>query len=375
MSMFRYLEKPEQISDYLGSLKFEAVVAIDFEASSLFTYKEKICLAQISTRDEVAIVDALSSPRALKALGPVLADPKIEKIFHGGDYDIRLLKKEYGFEISNIFDTMPAAQLTGREKVGLAALLEENFQVNTDKKYQRSDWTARPLSADQLAYAALDVEYLIQLKELLENELKALGRHAWAMEEFQLLEAVAPTERKQPWCRDVKGARKLPPEQLGRLQSLLEMREIAAESWDRPSFKTISNSVLLAWAENPPKNRKEIEDNPSVGRKAKRTLCDKILYAVENPKDISNDARNRPAPGQAYEPLNADQEKRLKKLKKARTETSRQLGIDPGLLVNTATLERLARKEPDQIAEEMTLCMKKWQLEAIGEALRDSIRL
>lgn len=377
MPMFNHLKTAEEIAGHFKSLRSEPIVALDFEASSLFTYKEKICLAQVSTESEgktnTAIIDALASPQALEELGPILANPHIEKIFHGGDYDVRLLKKEYSFDVRNIFDTMTASQLAGREKVGLAALLEEHFQVNTDKKHQRSDWTARPLSAEQLAYAALDTEYLIKLKRILESELIALGRMSWAKEEFKLLEGITPTERKQPWCRDVKGSKGFSVRELSRLQALLEMRELVAMDWDRPPFKVISNAALLAWAENPPSNRKEIEDAP-VGSKVKKNLYVKILDAVNKTNDISEDVRFKNNQKTAYAPMDGNQEKRFKLLKKARVEVSEKLRIDPGLIVNSATLEQLARKEPDEVVNEMKLRLKSWQIEAIGDSLKEALK-
>ncbi|MBE0617031.1 MAG: ribonuclease D, partial [Proteobacteria bacterium] len=240
---YTFLEEPARIAEQLTALRSEPLLALDFEADSLHSYREKICLAQVSTPDRNAVIDALIGDRALTPLGEVLADEEIHKVFHGGDYDVRLLKKGYGFAIRNVFDTMIAAQLAGRARVGLAALLEEEFGVHVDKKYQRADWSARPLGPELLAYAALDTAYLLPLKERLEAELDRLGRTPWAEEEFRLLEAVTPAADRTPWCLDVKGASRLPPRQLAVLQALLEVRETAAESWDRPPFKVLSTEV------------------------------------------------------------------------------------------------------------------------------------
>ena len=121
------------------------MVALDLEADSLHSYREQICLVQVSTPAGNAILDPLAAPEVLPGLAPLLADPAVRTILHGGDYDVRLLKREQGIEVRNLFDTMIAAQFTGRERFGLAALLEEHFGVRLDKRHQRADWSRRPL--------------------------------------------------------------------------------------------------------------------------------------------------------------------------------------------------------------------------------------
>lgn len=363
-----FLSDPDQISACLASLRGEPLVALDFEADSLHSYREKICLAQVSTPAGNTVIDPLAGPQALDGLGVVLGDPGVRKVFHGGDYDVRLLKKGYGFAVRSLFDTMIAAQLAGRPKVGLAALLEAEFGVRLDKKYQRADWSVRPLGPELLAYAALDTAYLLALQERLEGELGRLGRSAWAEEEFRLLEGVEPAPERGPWCLDVKGAGRFTPRQLAVLQELLVVRETEARLRDRPPFKVLSAEVLLAWAQKPPKSRREVLETPRAGTSVLQRLAPEILAAVERAQALSDEECPRPtfAP---RDPLDGVQEKRLKNLKRARTEASARLGIEPGLLVNSATLERLVRLGPDEAAGAVPQLLKAWQREAVGDEL------
>ncbi|MEW6488290.1 MAG: HRDC domain-containing protein [Thermodesulfobacteriota bacterium] len=366
---YTYLRTPPELAAYLAALRDEPLVALDFEADSLHSYREKVCLAQVSTPAGNTVLDALAGDRVLEGLGPVLADPGIRKVFHGGDYDVRLLKRGYGFAVRNLFDTMIAAQLVGRQRVGLAALLEEEFEVALDKKYQRADWSERPLGPELLAYAALDTAYLLALAERLNAELARLGRREWAAEEFRLLEAVEPGPERGPWCLDVKGAGRFTPRQLAVLQALLEVREAEARQRDRPPFKVLSAEVLLAWAQKPPASRREVLETPRAGAGVLQRLAGEILAAVERALALPDDACPRPS-FSPRPPLDAAQEKRLKGLKKVRAEASARLGIEPGLLVNSATLERLARLPPEEAAGTLPGQLKAWQEEAVGEALR-----
>ena len=148
---YRYISEPAAAEEAFRSLAAEKEIALDLEADSLHNYREKICLVQISSPSENIIVDPFACREAFHVLESLLGDAGIRKVLHGSDYDIRLLKKDLGCGVRNVFDTMVAAQLTGREQYGLAALLEESFSVSLNKKHQRADWSVRPLTEDLLA--------------------------------------------------------------------------------------------------------------------------------------------------------------------------------------------------------------------------------
>jgi ribonuclease D len=370
---YRFLADRTAIEEHLRGLRGEPVLALDLEADSLHSYREKVCLVQVSTPQGHAVLDPLVSREALRELGPLLADPGIEKILHGGDYDVRLLKKDYGFEVRNLFDTMIAAQFTGRGQFGLAALLQEHFGVTLDKRHQRADWSARPLSEDMLAYAALDTAYLIALRARLGEELARLGRTHWVREECELLVAVEPAPERRPWCLDVKGASRLRGRDLAVLQALVELRDGAARERDVPPFKVFSNQVLLDWVARPPASRREVLETPGANKGALGRWAPAVLEAIGRARALPP-GEWPSLPPSSFEPLTGAQERRLKRLKRAREEVAATLALPPGLLVNSATLERLARKDPDEGAASLPVALKAWQREVLGELLVQALR-
>src|SRR6476659_9125312 len=176
-----YLDQPAAIDRFLDEISHVQELALDTEGASFHRFLERIYLLQISTRDRSAIIDPLpiGSP---EKLGKLLLDRNVETVFHDADYDLRLLHQDYGWHVTNIFDTRIASQLLGIKSFGLAALLEQFFDVKLDKKHQRADWSLRPLTQGMLDYAAQDTRYLLDLRDELKVKLEKLGRWEWARE-------------------------------------------------------------------------------------------------------------------------------------------------------------------------------------------------
>ena len=143
----------EALAALVARLRDEAVIAFDTESNSFHVYRERVCLLQVSTRTGDWVVDPLAVDPA--PLGEVLCDGR-ETVLHGADYDVRCLHREWGWRLPRLFDTMAAARRLGRVGLGLSALVEQQFGVRLSKSFQRADWGRRPLSADQLTYAAFD---------------------------------------------------------------------------------------------------------------------------------------------------------------------------------------------------------------------------
>src|SRR6478672_3787868 len=182
-----YLDRVEEVGRFLSEISDVKELALDTEGASFHRFLDRIYLLQISTRERSAILDPLPIGSPAK-LGDLLQSKDVEVVFHDADYDLRLLHQDYGWHVTNIFDTRIASQLLGIKSFGLAALLEQYFDVKLDKKHQRADWSMRPLSADMLEYAAQDTRYLLALKDKMSAELERMGRMEWAREEFGLLE-------------------------------------------------------------------------------------------------------------------------------------------------------------------------------------------
>jgi ribonuclease D len=367
------LDTVPAVREYLLTLASSPALAIDVEADSLFSYQEKVCLVQISTPAANAILDPLAAREGLQALGPLLADANIRKVFHGGDYDIRMLKKDFGFAVHNVADTMIAAQLVGRAKFGLAALLCEEFGLELDKGYQRANWAYRPLDPQHLRYAARDTAYLLELWQRLRAELVQLERLEWAEEEFRLLEDITPAPAREPTCFDVKGSNRLPPRVLCILQNLVQVRDQAARAWDRPLFKVLSDQVLLDWAQSPPRRRDQVLRTRAANRGILGRLAPQVLDAVQ--KGLATPEADCPHRNSTpFTPMSHAQRTRLARLKQVREEAALELALAPGLLVNSATLEKMAYLPPPEGVALMETALKRWQQQVLGERLRAAMK-
>ena len=221
-------------------------LALDTEADSMHHYREKVCLIQLSFGGRDLLVDPLAGVD-LAPLRPVLVDPGTRKILHGADYDIRILHRDYDLEIVGLFDTMIAARLVGERAFGLSALLEKFLDVKLDKKYQRADWSRRPLTPEMESYALCDTRYLEPLARILEERLEQLGRGEWAAEEFRRLENVRWAAERGPegLLQRLKGVQALDRRQLAVANELVLLRDETARRRDQPLFRVMRDEVLL----------------------------------------------------------------------------------------------------------------------------------
>jgi ribonuclease D len=245
------------LAELAETLAGEPVIALDTESNSFHVYRERVCLIQISSRTRDWVVDPLSTdPRPL---GPVLATASA-LVLHGADYDVRCLKREYGFTLPGLFDTMVAARRLGRAGLGLSALVEQHFGVRLAKDYQRSDWGRRPLTAEQVSYAALDTHFLLPLHDLLVRELNDRRMVDDAWQESARVAAVEPRPKvfdPEGWRR-VKGARDLDAAGRAILRALWIAREDRASALDRPPFKVMPEQTMLEVARRKPRSEVEL---------------------------------------------------------------------------------------------------------------------
>ncbi len=241
---YTLVDNPETLQQLLDCLNEYDIAALDTEADSMHHYATRLCLIQITVGQSNWLLDPLAGldisavfkTRAMQTL-----------LLHGSDYDLRLLFQTYGFSPRIIFDTMLAAQLLGKEHLGLSNLVEEYFGIHLKKDNQKADWTIRPLPEDMKNYAVHDTVYLHDLVALLGEELKASGRFLWLMESCaQRIEhaRVAPLLKEEPWR--ITGSHHLPPRSLNILRALWEWREREAEALDRPPYKVMAPDLMLA---------------------------------------------------------------------------------------------------------------------------------
>jgi ribonuclease D len=370
----RLIQSQPDLERLLKQLSQETLLAVDTEAASFHRFIDRVYLLQLSSREETAIVDPLAVS-SLDSLGEVLANPAVEIVFHDADYDLRLLGQEYGLRATNLFDTRIAAQLLNEEGVGLAALLEKYLGVRLDKKYQRADWSARPLTGEMLEYAASDTRYLPSLRDILKARLLERGRWEWAEEEFALLSAVRrePAEPDEPGYLRMKGAKALRGRSLAVLREVFQWRENQARSSDRAAFRILNNEPMLLIAKSPPREINQLKAirgiSPEQAERRGRDIIAAVERALSLPeRDLPKLERpRRPAPDPAFDA-------RLERLKAARNSLAQRYQLQPGVLCPNGTLEAIARVNPhssDELARIREL--RRWQLREFGSSLLEAL--
>jgi len=267
------------IASLVEVLSAEPVIAVDTESNSFHVYRERVCLIQVSTRSADYVVDPLATDPRL--LGTVLARAR-SVVLHGADYDVRCLKREYGFQLPGLFDTMTAARRLGRAGLGLSSLVEQHFGVRLAKDSQRSDWGRRPLSADQVSYAALDTHFLLPLHDLLSRELAERGLVEHAHEEFARIASVEPRPKvfdPDGWTR-LKAARGLDARGRAILRALWIAREERASALDRPPFKVMPEQAMVEVARRRPGSPDQLLRIPGISQVVVRRMGEAVLEAV-----------------------------------------------------------------------------------------------
>ncbi len=256
----------------------EPAVALDTESNSFHVYRERVCLLQLSTREADYVVDPFAVD--VRPLGAALAGREV--VLHGADYDVRCLKREFGWTLPRLFDTMAAARRLGAPQLGLAALVESHYGVRLAKDHQRSDWGRRPLSGEQVRYAALDTHFLLGIHGRLRGELEARGLDQAARREFEQIAAVEPRPKvfdTEGW-RGLKAARGLDPAGREVLRALWIARERRASEIDRPPFKVLGEHAMAEIARRRPADAEALGRISGVTPNVLRRMGDDILGAV-----------------------------------------------------------------------------------------------
>ena len=233
------VESESHLATVVDDLRKTDRVAVDIESNGFFRYHERICLVQISAGETAFIVDPLTIDD-VRPLGDLLADSSVEKIFHASGYDLRSFDRDWGFKVSNLFDTLVAAAFVGAEQLGLQSVVKEYTGVilPKDRKLQRSDWTLRPLSSEALTYAASDVVHLLRVRDAISEQLKKLSRLSWVQEESRMMQKVRHTQPNRELAfLSAKGSRELDGRGLAILRSLFEFRERRPCAWTAPCSK------------------------------------------------------------------------------------------------------------------------------------------
>jgi len=323
----------------------EPAVAIDLEANSLFAYREQVCLLQFSTAAGDYIVDPLAG-LDLSRLGDLLANPKVEKIFHASEYDMILLKRDHDWHICNLFDTMWAARILGYKNMGLAWFLREFYGVEVSKKYQKANWAARPLSPDLLAYAQTDTHYLLRLRDDFVVRLEEAGCMDEAREIFaHQAEVRLPEQGFDPdgfWA--LRGARDLSPEQMAILKGLYFFRDDEARRRNQPAFKVLNNEALVAMAKAVPQTAEELAAIRGIGPRNLDRYGSQLLRVIRKARQEAPPPRPARKPRQDPGVL-----ERFERLSQWRKERAVARGVESDVIISRETMWSIARDNPNSL--------------------------
>ncbi|UCC26479.1 MAG: HRDC domain-containing protein [Gemmatimonadales bacterium] len=372
-----YIDSPDRARDAVGELGREPSLALDCEAAGFHRYSDRLCLVQISTpagRD--LIFDPLRVDLS-DLLRPLLEDPGRRLVMHGGDYDFRLLDRDLGIRPRGLFDTQVAASLLGLPGLGLAALLEEHFEVRLSKKYQRADWAKRPLERGMLEYAAADTRYLHPLSARLADALEDTGRLEWAEEECRAMEEIRWVEDQpeDPVVR-VKAARRMSPREVERLRTALDWRDEIARGQDRAPFRVSPDAALVDVAVSPPASVHELSARKGMNSRVVQSWGQDLVTRLREIDEKDDSAlRGYPPPTRRGPGRPAPEVEELAEvLKRERNRTAEELGLDRGVLLSNNLLLEIVRAAPASRDELLGVeGVRQWQVEVLGDRLLSAL--
>lgn len=362
-----HVTQDSQLADALALLEPSAAVALDTEFMRERTYFAKLCLVQLATESAAVVIDVL----ALSDLRPLLKfiyEPQRLKVFHAARQDLevisqaceRLIPDQLPIVPANLFDTQIAAGLIGLPgQIGYADLLNRMLNVKLAKDMTRTDWSKRPLSVEQLQYAADDVRYLVPLYQHVRDELERQSRLDWLREECATLEdaELYRTLPDEAWQR-LKGAQQLQPEQRAALKSLAAWREARAIEKDKPRGWILSDEALRDLSEALPDQLSQLAGIRDLPEGVVTKSGDVILQLIADSKHLA--AHETPANDFRPTPQQMGHVSRLMRKMRLIAEDN---GIAPELLMPKRHVERLVYFNKREFFE------SGWRKQVVGDAL------
>ena len=329
-----------------------ARIAVDTEADSLHCYFEKLCLVQLSVPGGNWLVDPLAG-FSLEPLFAAFAGKEL--IFHGADYDLRLMRRIGFTGPTRIFDTMIAARLSGVTEFSLAALLKRHFGMEVPKASQKANWARRPLSPAMFSYAVNDTRYLHQLAEIYEGELRKLGRFEWFEQSCEravrATEVIKERDTEEAWR--IAGSGQLRGHVAAILRELWRWRDQEARSVDKPSFHILHNTQLVQAALD--LHAGHTVRFPHLRGSRQQRFEEAVARALAMPEAewpvFVRNPRLRPT---------RDFEEKVQQIRSRRDAVATELQLDPSLIAPKATIEGLVIRPEETIERLMP-----WQRELL----------
>jgi len=366
----RLVETPAQLAEMLADLRRAPLIAVDTESNAFHAYRPRVCLIQVADRAHEWVVDT-KMLEDLAPLAELLNDPRHTKVLHAAEGDVLVLRRDFGWGIAPVFDTMIAARLLGIRRYGLADLLADLFHVRLEKRFQRHDWGERPVPPAALRYAGADVRYLLPLSDVLRERLEAADLLEAAAEEFERVSRVVPEEHgseEQGFWR-IKGARELPPRARAVLRELYLFRDERARAQDRPPFKLLSDDALLAIAARAPLDLNALRRLGLTPLQVDR-YGNGILAAVRRGLHAEP-----PPPPRAGPPPNPRIVARYEALRAWRRRVAAARDVEPDVILPNAALRALAHAAPTTEADVVRVAgLGPWKARAYAAELARILR-
>lgn len=356
MDDIQYIDTAAGARKVVETLTAAPFVAIDTEFVREKTYHPLPCLLQIAVEGHIFCVDliALDGPAAVTDL---LLDRSVTKVLHSARQDLELFYALTGEVPGPVYDTQIAAALLGfPDQCGYGRLVQDVLDIPLDKGHARTDWSRRPLSAEQLRYAADDVRYLVPLYQTLRERLKERGRSEWPDADFKALEepALYAPDPDSAW-KKVKGWRQMDGPALARLQRLAAWREAVAVERNRPRRWILADDALRAVAIRAPADIQALKDLDVVPPAVLRRYAEELIERLA----VSGSAA-KPAPEIR---LNRKETTLLGRLGKHVDRCARDSDVAPSLLATRAELKRMVCGDRDLPV------LRGWRREMVGESL------
>jgi ribonuclease D len=382
-----FVHTAKALAQLSAHLHKQRVVALDTESNSLYAYYPRICLVQLSApthpdaTDPLDVVDFLVDPLRLSneemvALGALFAELDIEIVMHAAENDILQLQREFQFRFSRIFDTQIAARFLGRKQIGLAALLEQEFGVISDKREQRTNWGKRPLTPQQITYAQTDTHYLLALRQQFSEGLQRQQRWEDVQDAFRRLNrldaAQRPSNGRTMW--DMRGAYNVDSSQRGLLQALWEWREHEAQRLNRPPFKVMNDETLLQLVEQQPRTAKALQTLKGMSNRVLHNYTANLLQVI-------GEGQLRPAPPLPAATLSPEQmasasvRRRFDRLRQWRSTVAQARQLEPDLIFPNQTLLEIAQANPQDLETLRTIGeISDWKAQLYGAGLLAALK-
>jgi ribonuclease D len=361
----RFVDTPQALTELCRELQPAEVIAVDTEFIREKTYYAKLCLIQVASETVTACIDPLALDN-LDELLAILYSPNKLKLFHAAWQDLEIFYDQWDRIPAPIFDTQIASALLGfSDQIGYANLTEQLLHVELDKSAVRTDWAQRPLSSQQLAYAADDVNYLLQLYPIILQRLTELGRESWLEEDFSAL--TDPTayakSTDMAWQR-VSGHGRLKPRQLAALQRLASWREQQARQRNKPRKWILSDDILLTLARQLPSDQTQLTKVRGLPERLLNQSGQEIIAAINDALSLAEKALPTVLQKQRLTP---EQECLADTLMAYLRLLGQQNQISPASLGTRKEIEKLARGKRD------IPLLHGWRGHLVGNRLLDLI--